>query len=145
MIRIRRIDPHDTSDLHRRMEQVVESLLHGLEPVASARGFLPRADIHETAQGLLLTLDLAGVRREDLEILIEGPFLRVAGVRSEPDLAACLRWHQMEISYGPFERVFSLPPEADTEGITAGYHDGFLEIIIPRRAGGSRQVPIEAT
>jgi HSP20 family protein len=145
MIRIRRIDPSDAPALHRRMEQVVESLLHGLGPGASAGGFLPRADVHETADGLLVTLDLGGVRREDLEIQIEGPFLRVAGARREPDLAACTRWHQMEIAYGPFERVFALPPEADTEAITAGYRDGFLEITIPRRAGSSRQVPIETT
>ena len=145
MIRIRRIDPHDAPDLNRRMEQVVESLLHGLDPQAAAGGFLPRADVLETATGLLVTLDLGGVRREDLEIQIEGSFLRVAGARREPDLAACVRWHQMEIAYGPFERVFSLPPEADTEAIAAGYRDGFLEITIPRRTGSSRQVPIETT
>jgi HSP20 family protein len=85
------------------------------------------------------------VRREDIEILIEGPFLRVAGVRREPAGTECLRWHQMEISDGPFERVFNLPPDADLEGISAGYRDGFLEIVIPRRTLGSRQVPVDAT
>ena len=145
MIRIRRLEPDEVSNLKARMEQVVESLLHGTAMLHGAQGWLPRADIRENSSGTLLSLDLGGVRREDIEILIEGPFLRVGGVRREPAGGECLRWHQMEISYGPFERVFNLPPDADLEGISAGYRDGFLEIVIPRRTLGSRQVPVDAT
>ena len=143
MIRIRRVASPDLSEIHRRMEQVMESLLQRLGPASAERGFLPRADIHETASGMLVTLDLAGVRREEIEILIEGDFLRVSGVRREPEVGECLRWHQMEISYGPFERVVALPPDADLENISAAYHDGFLQISVPRRSGGGRQVPVD--
>jgi HSP20 family protein len=145
MIRIRRLEPEEVSNLERRMEQVVESLLHGLAPSHGLHGWLPRTDIRENASGTVLTIDLAGVRRDDIEILIEGPFLRVGGVRREPAEGECLRWHQMEIAYGPFERVFNLPADADVEGISAGYRDGFLEIAIPRRSLGSRQVPVDQT
>jgi len=133
------------SDLQRRMGQVVDSLLHGMGRIPGAHGWLPRADIHETASGMMVTLELAGVSREEIEILIEGSFLRVAGARRDPAGGECLRWHQMEIAYGPFERVFSLPHDADVEAISATYRDGFLEIAIPRQAGGGRQVPVDTT
>lgn len=144
MIRIRRLEPEEASDLQRRMEQVVEGLLHGVAHLHGGHGWLPRADIRENSSGTVLGLDLPGVRREDIEILIEGPFLRVGGVRREPGEGECLRWHQMEIAYGTFERVFSLPPDADIEAISAGFRDGYLEIVIPRRLIGSRQVPVDS-
>jgi HSP20 family molecular chaperone IbpA len=49
----------------------------------------------------------------------------------------------MEIAYGPFERVFALPPDADVDAIGATLQDGFLKISVPRRAGGGRQVPVD--
>lgn len=147
MIRIRRIAATDLSALHRRMEEAMQGLVRGLGHVhvAVARGFVPRADIHETAAGVVVTLDLAGVQRDAVEIVIEGEFMRVSGVRQEPEVEACLRWHQMEIAYGAFERVFALPPDADVDAIGATLQDGFLRISVPRRAGGGRQVPVDVS
>lgn len=121
----------------------MEGLVHGHVHVAVARGFVPRSDIHETAAGVVVTLDLGGVQRDAIEIVIEGDFMRVSGVRHESETGACLRWHQMEIAYGPFERVFALPPDADIDAIGATLQDGFLKISVPRRAGGGRQVPVD--
>jgi len=144
MIRIRRIPTPGVSDLHRRMEQVMESLLHGLGSVAPGTGFLPRADIHETASGIRIILDLAGVTRDEIDIVIEGRHLRVAGSRQEPEVNECLRYHQMEIPYGLFERIFHLPEEADIERVSALYRDGFLQITVPLRSPGeARQVPVD--
>ena len=54
-----------------------------------------------------------------------------------------MRWHQMEIAHGRFERVLALPQEVDAERITATYKDGFLYITIPRLPAGGASVPIE--
>jgi len=144
MIRIRTIPVSEVSDLHRRMEQVMENLLHGFGAVAPGTAFLPRADIHETASGIRIILDLAGVTRDEIDIVIEGRHLRVAGTRLEPEGSECLRYHQMEIPYGSFERIFHLPEAADAERVSASYRDGFLQITVPLRPGGeTRQVPID--
>jgi HSP20 family protein len=145
MIRIRRIAATDLSTIHRRMEQTMETLVRGLGHLAVPRGFVPRADIHETAAGVMVTLDLGGVPRDGIEIIIEGEYMRVSGVRHEPEGGPCLRWHQMEIAYGPFERVIALPPESDIDGISATFQDGFLQISVPRRAAGGRQVPVDVS
>lgn len=146
MIRIRRVVPQEVNDLHRRMEQVMDSLLHGLGPAFGPKGFVPRADIHENPEGLLVTVDLPGVSREAIDIVVEGQALRISGVRSEPAGTACLRWHQLEIAYGPFERFIPLPATANLDAIQANYKDGFLQVTIPFKPDqGGRQVPVDAT
>jgi HSP20 family protein len=142
VVRIRNRPELAVSDLHRRMEQMMAGLLRHLEPPASATGWVPRVDVFETADTILVTLELPGVDREGIEIVVEGPYLSVSGVRPEPAPSACMRWHQMEIAYGPFERILALPIEIDPGRISATYRDGFLQIEIPR--GAPRTVPIDA-
>jgi HSP20 family protein len=146
VIRIRRVVPQEVSDLHRRMEQVMDSLLHGLGPAYGPKGFVPRADIHETGEGLLVTVDLPGVSREAIDIVVEGQALRISGVRPEPAGTACLRWHQLEIAYGPFERFIPLPASANLDSIQANYKDGFLQVTIPFKPDtGGHRVTVDAT
>jgi HSP20 family protein len=142
MVRIRR-RPSQLGDLHRRMEQVMETLLHGGGMASGAGGWAPRVDIRETADMFLVTVDLPGVQRDAIDVTVEGSYLHVTGVRGEPALEGCVRWHQMEITYGSFERVISLPFEIDPDRIRASFQDGFLNIEIPRAAAPSRQVPID--
>jgi HSP20 family protein len=146
VIRIRRVVPQEVNDLHRRMEQVMDSLLHGLGPAFGPKGFVPRADIHENPEGILITVDLPGVSREAIDIVVEGQALHLSGMRPEPAVTACLRWHQLEIAYGPFERFIPLPASADLEKIQANYKDGFLQVIIPFKpeSNPGRQVPVDA-
>ncbi len=103
---------------------------------------MPRVDICETTEGLVLSFEIPGIDRGDIEILVQGAYLTVSGIRQEPSAPGCMRWHQMEIVYGPFERVVALPEAIDPERILATYRDGFLRIEIPRgaSAGSSHHV-----
>ncbi len=119
-------------DLHRRMEQVLESLLRDVKPLESPAPWIPRVDIFETAEEFVVTLEIPGVDREEVDIMVEGLCLSVSGARPDPSPGGCVRWHQMEIAHGRFERVLALPQEVDAERITAICKDGFLSIRIPR-------------
>jgi len=143
MVRIRRSPTHPMLDIHHRMEQVMERLLRDVKPAELQVSWTPRADVYETSEGFEITLELPGVERDDIEIVVEGPYLSLSGLRPEPPAAGCVRWHQMEIAHGRFERVLALPAEADTERITATYQAGFLSIRIPRAATAARSVPID--
>ena len=92
-----------------------------------------------------IALELPGVDRADIEVLVQGPYLRVTGVRREPADTGCMRWHQMEIAYGPFERIVALPGEVDPDRVRATYIDGFLRIEIPHSQPQPRSVPIETS
>jgi HSP20 family protein len=145
MVRIRRSPPHPMLDLHHRMERVMERLLRDVKPAESPAAWVPRADVYETTEGFVVTLEVPGVEREEIEILVEGLYLSVSGVRPEPEALGCMRWHQMEVAHGRFERIVALPQEADPAGITATYKDGFLSIHIPRGSAGARTVSIDET
>ncbi|HKB07885.1 MAG TPA: Hsp20/alpha crystallin family protein [Candidatus Polarisedimenticolia bacterium] len=144
-MRIRRSPVHPMVDLHRRMEQVMQRLLQDTQPLKSHAQWAPRTDIYETAEEFVITLEIPGIDHEEIEILIEGSYLSVSGSRVEPGTQGCVRWHQMEITHGRFERVLTLPQEADPERITATYDDGFLSIHIPRGPAVVRSVPIKET
>ena len=132
MVRIRRSPPSPVLDLHRRMEQVMEHILRDVKPPDTPAPWVPRVDLFETADSFVVTLEIPGVEREGIDIIVEGLCLRVTGTRPEPSPAGCVRWHQMEIAQGWFERVLALPEEVDPDGITATHKDGFLYIRIPR-------------
>jgi HSP20 family protein len=142
LVRIGRGEAQVMADLHRRLEQVMERLLHDAAPSPASRGWVPRTDIYDTPDGLSVILDLPGIEPQEIEIVVEGAYLSVSGSRPEPAPIGCMRWHQMEIAHGPFERIIALPGEVDPARITATYEDGFLHISIPRAAGGGRLVPI---
>ncbi len=143
-LRIRRIPSAEVGDLHRRMRQAMQRLLLGLEGAVHEGAWVPRSDVRETHEGINVTLEIPGVLREDIEILIEANYLRVSGLREQPPAGGCTRWHQMEIAYGPFERVIALPFEPDPARITASYKEGFLRIEIGRDAE-TRSVPITSS
>jgi len=142
MVRIRRDPLHEGPDLHHRMEEMMEALLRHADAVPYTRGWAPRVDILETGDSTVVTLEIPGVERDGIEIVVQGPYIRVAGVRDQPTPPGCRRWHQMEITYGPFERILSLPHEVDPDLIVATYRDGFLSIEIRRDPVQPRNIPV---
>jgi len=94
----------------------------------------PDADIYEVDDGLVIIVDIAGVNKEEIAIVVEQKILSVTGIRREakvPDKKAVFR---LEIDYGHFEKRFRIPDEIDAENIEARYEDGFLFLKLPRFA-----------
>lgn len=105
----------------------------------------PPADVYETCEHLVIKMEIAGLRQEDLKIIAEGRTLTVRGLRGEdPDIDKD-NIHLMEIRYDRFERVFELPMLLNPDRIGASYHDGFLIVRIPREQPASHQVRIEVS
>ena len=105
--------------------------------------WLPDVDVFESTNGVVVRVELAGVRSEDLRVTVDGGTLRVSGVRRVIDRSDVKRLHQMEIATGPFERRVQIPVPIDREAVSANLADGFLTVVLPRRAAGPRQVEIE--
>jgi HSP20 family protein len=107
-------------------------------------GWTPAMDMYETSDALVILLDLAGVEADRTEVHAEPHLLVVRGVRRErraPGRSDEQRsYHTLEIPYGRFERHVQLPPGLDTGEARASYHEGLLEITLPKRL--ARQVPI---
>ncbi|MGH9480907.1 MAG: Hsp20/alpha crystallin family protein [Terriglobales bacterium] len=96
-----------------------------------AAAWTPRTDVVETEQGYQLSLDLPGVKREELDIQVNRDTVTIKGERK---LAASPEaYHRVERPYGAFSRVFLLPDLVNQPAIEAKLADGVLNLFLPRR------------
>lgn len=112
---------------------------------SSEASWVPNTDVYLTDGALVIKVELAGMRREDLELIVEGNQLRISGQRPDCCRAPRCKFLVMEIDYGPFESVIELPPGFDLSRAKAAYQNGFLRVDVPERAPGTSQtVPVIA-
>src|SRR6266446_10172502 len=106
--------------------------------------WVPNTDVYATDSGLVVKVELAGMRSEHLEIIVEGNRLRISGTRPDGCRAAKASFLVMEINYGPFESMLELPPGYDLSQAKAAYLNGFLRIDVPltQRQSKSTHVPV---
>ncbi|MCH7925533.1 MAG: Hsp20/alpha crystallin family protein [Planctomycetes bacterium] len=97
--------------------------------------FQPRVNLYETAGSYHICVELAGMPREDIDVRVDDGRLYIRGQREKPvvpageaDVSVTL----MEIDSGRFQRKLPLPDDAQLDGMTALYKNGFLWITIPR-------------
>jgi len=106
----------------------------------------PPTDVFETAAEVVVKMEVAGARKEDLEVTFEERCLRIRGRREEGSSDKKVAVSQMEVEYGVFERNIPLRQAVDVEAIEATYNEGFLVVRIPkrrsRRRGGTITVVI---
>jgi HSP20 family protein len=110
------------------MKEQLDSLLG-----RASSGWVPAADIHETDDRFLVTIEVPGLSRNDIQIECRGNSLSVSGKGSPADCPQ--RYHQLERGHGAFSRVFSFGTDVDGEGVTAELADGVLSITIPKTHG----------
>ncbi len=106
------------------------SAVGGRGGAASGR-WVPNTDVYATDTGLVVKVELAGMKSENLEITVEGHRLRISGSRPDVCRAHKCNFLVMEISYGPFESVLDLPSGYDLSQAKAIYVNGFLRIDVP--------------
>jgi HSP20 family protein len=109
--------------------------------------WVPNTDVYVTDSGLVIKVELAGMRKEDLELTIEGNRLRISGHRPDGCRTSKCRFLSMDISYGAFESILELPPGYDLCHARATYQNGFLRIDVPQQplsAPSPITVPIDS-
>jgi HSP20 family protein len=94
-------------------------------------GWVPPVDLHETADRYVITAELPGLRREDLDIQMQEGQITISGVRRERD-AVCEQYHRVERGHGSFSRTFHLPVPVDISAISADLRDGVLTVTCPK-------------
>ncbi len=95
----------------------------------------PSTDVYVTEEGLVIKVELAGMRREDLEITVDGNRVVISGHRPDCCRAPSCRFLMMEINYGHFETVIELPAGFDLTRARAAYQNGFLRVDVPQGSG----------
>ena len=90
----------------------------------------PPTDMYETEDNVIVKMEIAGMRDEDLEVALQDNQLLISGSRA--DSTERKAYHQMEIPFGKFSVGIELPVRVNTESATAEYKDGFLTIQLPK-------------
>ncbi len=97
----------------------------------------PRTDVVETPDAIHLTVELAGVDHEALDVLLFEDALIVEGQRRLPPSRAGGVYHAAEIRQGPFRLELPLPTTIEPDRVEARYERGLLEMTLPKRRGGT--------
>lgn len=120
-------------DMFREVERFFEHLDRWKRPVFFfEKAWKPLADVSETSREVIVVLDLAGVELNNVSLSVHGDRLCVRGIRREPTSTMRRLYHQMEISYGTFEREIQLPSKVEAEEAKATYSEGFMEVRLPK-------------
>jgi HSP20 family protein len=93
----------------------------------------PSVDVYRIADDFIVVAELPGVDESDLKVVAEHGRLRIRGTRRAAGGGAGAEPLQLEIDYGPFERVVALPAGVDTDRITAELRSGLLTVHVPVR------------
>jgi len=136
MATITRLDPFN---------DLVDDLFKGflLRPMyAEPRGETVRmkVDVLEKDGAYLVSAELPGVSREDVQVTIDGAQVTLsAEVKREKEVAANERVLHSERVYGKATRSFTLPQEVDESRAEAKLRDGVLELTLPKKAAAARR------
>ena len=99
-----------------------------------------KVDVSERNGAYLVTADLPGVKKEDIQVAIDGAQVTLsAEIKREKEIAEGERVLHTERSYGKVSRSFSLPQELDEGRAEAKFRDGVLELTLPKKAAAARK------
>ena len=105
-------------------------------------GWNPPVDLHETPDQYVITAELPGLARNDVQIHVHDGRLTLSGTRRER-AAPCEQYHRVERGHGTFSRTFQLPVPIDADRIVADLRDGVLTVTCPKSSeADSRRIHV---
>ena len=108
-----------------------------------APGWTPPVDLFETSGAFVLTAELPGLSRDQIDIHAEESRVTIRGERLSGQVS-CEQYHRVERGHGRFSRAFVLPEPIDVESVSADLKDGLLTVTIPKAGGrGVRRISVE--
>jgi HSP20 family protein len=94
--------------------------------------FLPETNFVETDKALEVTVELPGMRPEEVKVEVKDKVLWISGEKKEEKKEKGKTFHRMERRTGTFRRVFSLPVDVMDDRVEARFVDGVLKITLPK-------------
>ena len=129
---------HPLLRLQRDLDQLFADVSRGFpfsgvqESETRGRGgfLLPRLNIAETKTHYTITVEVPGIEEKDIELTVADRTLTIRGEKRTEKEDSNHQYHRVERSYGRFQRVLSLPTDADEDHITAKFKNGILTLTV---------------
>jgi len=137
----------DLMAMQDRMTRLFDETLSRIWKEEVPRGvWSPAVDIMEKGNEVILKMDLPEMNQNEIEIKVEENTLIIQGERKVLKETSDTNYLQIERPYGTFQRTFALPRGIEQEKIKAGYKDGVLRIVLPKKADNyPKQIAVEET
>ncbi len=126
--------PEVVIHMQREVERVMDDVASRKPPAVrfSPRTWQPAIDVYETGSDVVVLIELAGVKQDEIEVIVDNNILTIRGYRKDSKQGIKRTYSQMEILWGSFQREIPLPANVNTNQVKAFYENGFLEVILPR-------------
>jgi HSP20 family protein len=135
--------PGSLWDFMNEFERAFDTALTDRSPQMTA--FNPAVDIDESDDHYLVSMDLPGVKEQDIKVDVHLGQLTISGTRSYESKKERKDDRFYERSFGEFKRSFTLPQEVDGDDIQARFENGVLEVFIPKAAKAqARSIKVES-
>lgn len=102
------------------------------EHIVSAARWSPSMDVSETDTHFVATVELAGAKKEDVNVEIEDGVLTIRGQKRSERQETTEERRYSERCFGTFTRAFTLPSNADPDDIAATFTDGVLKVEVAK-------------
>lgn len=124
-----------SSDLMSQFEEFINEFDRGLSPSPMTRAvvdFAPAVDMEESDKSYLLSVDLPGMKKNEIKLEMADNVLTISGERIRDSKG---EGRYSERAFGKFQRSFSLPVQVNSEKIEAHFEEGVLRINLPKIEG----------
>ena len=141
-----RVPTRAWSEFDTSVRRLVDEFVEGFETrFPRALAWAPVVEFTESENELILTAEVPGMTREDIEVELVEDVLAIRGEKKEEREEKKPQYHLWERSYGKFQRSFTLPRPVDPAKITAEVKNGVLTIRLPKTAEAkARRIEIAA-
>lgn len=117
----------------------VKTHAHNLSEDGPETYWVPNTDVFVVDAGLVIKVEIAGMHREDLDLVVDGNRVKISGHRPDDLRPSKCKFLVLEIDYGAFETVIELPVGYDLTQARASYQNGFLRIDVPLAESANRR------
>jgi HSP20 family protein len=96
------------------------------------RAWTPALDVQEDKDNYSVSLELPGLKREDIQVTLNDGALVISGERNSEKVAEGIEVHRQERFYGKFQRALTLSAPVAADKVKAHYKDGILTVTLPK-------------
>jgi HSP20 family protein len=121
----------EINSLQKEMNSLFDSLSAKTTDKLSS-SFVPAAEMEETAEEILLKIEVPGMDAKDIDIQVSAESVSISGERKEESKTEEKGMTRSEFRYGSFRRVIPLPTRVQNTNVSAEYKDGILNLTLPK-------------
>ena len=131
--------------LKQEMDRLVDRFFEPrLEEFSAFAGWVPKLDVSETKEAIVVKAETAGVDPKEIQISLQEQLLTIKGEKRQEKDDKDEQYHRMERPYGGFTRSIRLPVPVDAGKVSATFKNGLLTITLPKTpAAKGTMIPVK--